>query len=263
MISGAVWPLLVRLAEDMNAQRRGVVQRWYGGNFRVEFKDIRPEDKEAQAAELKSNEPFYTLNELREMTGKEAFAKDDPRGMMLVAEIAKGAPLPGTPAAKLLEEAQAAKEEAEADKQVAAIEAGEMEEPGVEGDGEPLPDGIAPEEEAMPVKSVFFKDLLEEHKASGDPYLNEDPSRINTILTQQFATDDLKRWEAKALHDFKAKGRVWREFNSDTIPPDDMALIRVLLKDAQTAQEVKAAFRGVDIDAHAAEAVQWAQEAME
>jgi hypothetical protein len=33
MISGAVWPLLVRLAEDMNAQKRGVVQRWYGEDF--------------------------------------------------------------------------------------------------------------------------------------------------------------------------------------------------------------------------------------
>jgi sugar phosphate isomerase/epimerase len=50
LINGAVWPLLVRLAEDMNAQKRGVVQRWFGEQYRVEFKDIRPEDKEAKRA---------------------------------------------------------------------------------------------------------------------------------------------------------------------------------------------------------------------
>jgi HK97 family phage portal protein len=114
MISGAVWPLLVRLAEDMNAQRRGVVQRWYGEDMRVEFKDIRPEDKEAQRAELAAYQPFLLVNELREMVGQEAFPDDDIRGMMLVAEITKGAPLPGTPAALLLEDLQAEKDEAAA-----------------------------------------------------------------------------------------------------------------------------------------------------
>ena len=112
MISGAVWPLLVRLSEDMNAKRRGVVQRWYGEQYRAEFKDIRPEDKEAKRAELAAYQPFYTLNELRELTGQEAF--DDVRGLMLVAEITKGAPLPGTPAAQQLEDEAAAKMEAEA-----------------------------------------------------------------------------------------------------------------------------------------------------
>src|SRR6185369_2176536 len=67
MIAGAVWPLLVRLAEDMNAKRRGVVQQWYGENTRAEFKDIRLEDKEAKRAELTAYQPFYTLNELREL----------------------------------------------------------------------------------------------------------------------------------------------------------------------------------------------------
>ncbi len=111
MISGAVWPLLVRLAEDMNAQRRGVVQRWYGESYRVEFKDIRPEDKESKRAELTAYQSFVTVNELREMVGQEAFDKADVRGLMLVAEITKGAPLPGTPAALLLEEMQAEKDE--------------------------------------------------------------------------------------------------------------------------------------------------------
>jgi HK97 family phage portal protein len=135
MISGAVWPLLVRLSEDMNAKRRGVVQRWYGPDFRVEFKDIRPEDKEAKRAELAAYQPFLLVNELREMVGQEAL--DDVRGLMLVAEITKGAPLPGTKAAQELEDAQAEKD---AQAAAAAIEAngGEMS-TGEEAPAEPPP----------------------------------------------------------------------------------------------------------------------------
>ncbi len=233
MISGAVWPLLVRLAEDMNAQRRGVVQRWYGDQFRVEFKDIRPEDKEGKRAELTAYQPFYTLNELRELTGQEAFAKDDVRGLMLVAEVTKGAPLPGTPAALMLEDLQAEKDEAAAQEAAAQVEAGEIPDPTLE---EPLPDDIAPEEE-MPIEAAPVK-----------------------------AVDDLALWETKALHDFKRRGRVYRSFISDTIDADEHAAISAALKVAQSVQEVKAAFKksavdalldSVDKDARA-----WAEEAI-
>ncbi len=159
MISGAVWPLLVRLAEDMNAQRRGVVQRWYGDSYRVEFKDIRPEDKEGKRAELTAYQPFYTLNELRELTGQEAFDKVDPRGLMLVAEVAKGAPLPGTPAALLLEDLQAKKDEAAAQEAAAQVEAGTIPDPNAPPEApQALPEGpgsteaMPPESEAMPVE---------------------------------------------------------------------------------------------------------------
>lgn len=112
MISGAVWPLLVRLAEDMNAQKRGIVQRWYGEQYRAEFKDIRPEDKDLKMRELSTYQTFMPLGRLLTMIGEEPLG--DIRDEMLVAEINKGAPLPGTKAAQMLEDMQAAKMEAEA-----------------------------------------------------------------------------------------------------------------------------------------------------
>lgn len=244
MISGAVWPLLVRLAEDMNAQKRGVVQRWYGESFRVEFKDIRPEDKEAQRAELAAYAPMYTLNELRELTGQEAFEKDDPRGLMLVAEIAKGAPLPGTPAAKLLEDLQAEKDEAAAQEQVKQIEAGIIPDPTEEPP--PPPDGMGAEQ---------------------PPVEGQPPAPPEAVAGK--AIDDLELWERKALKDIKAKGRVYRAFESSSIDPDEHARISTALKAAQTAQDVRSAFKaddgGVDglIAEHLAGAMDWAKEAMD
>jgi HK97 family phage portal protein len=246
MISGAVWPLLVRLAEDMNAARRGVVQRWYGENFRVEFKDIRPEDKESKRAELVSVQPFYTLNELRELTGQEAFEPDDPRGLMLVAEIAAGTPLPGTPAAIMLEELQAEKDEAAAQEAAAAAEeAGGLEEELPDDamlEDEPLPDDIAPEDEA----------LMEEEAPIEDEFK---------------ALADLRAWETKALHDMKRKGRVYRTFESDVIDADEHARISAALADADSVEAVKAAFKrdAVDtlLDDVDADARAWAGEASE
>lgn len=241
MISGAVWPLLVRLAEDMNAARRGVVQRWYGENFRVEFKDIRPEDKEAQARELKAYEPFLTINDLREIIGRPALEDDDVRGLMLVAEIAKGAPLPGTPAAKLLEDAQAKQAEEEAQKQAAAVEAGDIPDP----NAPPPDDGTAPPDDGSA-------------PAEGEDAMPVDEGPIK-------AAHDLKRWEVKALHDLKSKGRVYRSFASPYIAPDEHARISAALKAAQTPAAVKAAFKGLDgrIEAELPGAVAWAKEAMD
>ncbi len=221
MISGAVWPLLVRLAEDMNAQRRGVVQRWYGDQFRVEFKDIRPEDKEGKRAELTAYQPFITVNELRELIGQEALDKADIRGLMLVAEIAKGAPLPGTPAALLLEDLQAEKDEAAAQEAAAQVEAGEIPDPTLETeapqaspDGSGATEGTSLEAEAMPIEEAPIK-----------------------------AVDDLALWETKALHDFKRRGRVYRSFVSDSISENDHLRISSALKAADSIQAVKAAFR--------------------
>lgn len=236
MISGAVWPLLVRLAEDMNAARRGVVQRWYGEQTRVEFKDIRPEDKEAQARELKAYEPFLTINDLREIIGRPALDKDDVRGLMLVAEITKGAPLPGTPAAKLLEDAQAKQAEEQAQQQAALVEQGLAPDPNAAP--EPPDDGTVPAEgeDAMPVDEAPIK-----------------------------AAHDLKRWEVKALHDLKSKGRVYRSFASPYIAPDEHTRISAALRDATTPVAVKAAFKGLDarIEAELPGAVAWAKEAMD
>lgn len=178
MISGAVWPLLVRLAEDMNAARRGVVQQWYGEDYRVEFKDIRPEDKEAQAKELRAYEPFLTLNDLREMIGKEALEDDDPRGLMLVAEINKGAPLPGTPAAKMLDDLQMAKDEADAQAAAAAMLAG---------------GGAMTDEEAPPAE---VPQILGYHIEQGVVSRNEARERLDLPPEDETKSQNLRNLQA-------------------------------------------------------------------
>lgn len=235
MISGAVWPLLVRLAEDMNAQRRGVVQRWYGEDTRVEFKDIRPEDKEAQRATLAAYAPFVTLNELREMVGQEAFDPDDPRGLMLVAEITKGTPLPGTPAAKLLEDLQAEKDEEEAQKQAELVAQGLAPDPMVADDGSAPPD---------------------DPNAPPPPPEEGAPPPVKAI-------DDMELWERKALKSFRRTGKAGVGFESSSIDPDEHERISTALKAADSPAAIKAAFKGVDglLDSVDAEARQWAEEA--
>lgn len=246
MISGAVWPLLVRLAEDMNAARRGVVQRWYGPDTRVEFKDIRLEDKEAQRAELAAYAPFYTLNELREKTGQEAFDKDDPRGLMLVAEITKGAPLPGTPAALLLEDLQAKKDEEAAQQQAALVEQGLVPNPNEPPPEEiPAPEGVPPEQGS---------DMAEA----------EAPAPLQAAAGK--AVSDLELWERKALKRFKATGRAAVGFDSDVIDAAEHEYISAALKAAQDVQAIKAAFKKRDavdtlLDSVDADARAWADEA--
>ena len=263
MISGAVWPLLVRLAEDMNAQRRGVVQRWYGESYRVEFKDIRPEDKESKRAELTAYQPFLTINQLVGMIGEEAYPKDDIRGLLTVAELTKGAPFPGTPAARMLEEMQAEKDEQAAQAAAASVEAGEIPDPTLEApiEGEPLPDDIAPEEE---VSMVGVKAL---ERSIKDMERSATDSMVQSVdaLMMNDPTHDLALWETKALHDFKRRGRVYRSFISDTIDADEHAAISAALKVAESAQAVKAAFKrnAVDtlLDSVDADARKWADEA--
>ncbi len=256
MISGAVWPLLVRLAEDMNAARRGVVQRWYGEDTRVEFKDIRPEDKEAQAKELKMNEPFLTINDLRQIMGKEALEDDDPRGLMLVAEVAKGAPLPGTPAALLLEDLQAKKDEAEAQKVAEQVASGAIPDPNAPPESPPEAGGGAvppPEAGAAPPPP-----------AEGAPPVPETKSAIVSDWPPH-SNADMERWERKALKSLRTRGKASVDFESDIIDPDDHARITQALKAAQDIAAIKAAFKqdatdalldDVDADARA-----WAEEA--
>jgi HK97 family phage portal protein len=149
MISGAVWPLLVRLAEDLNAQ---MIPRWYGKQYRAEFKDIRPEDRQLKLSELQAYSQFMPIKRLLEFIGQEPLG--DIRDEMLIAEINKGAPTPGSSPAQELEAEQQAKDEAAAQAQAAAIEAGQAEEPPpedapIEGEMEEP----APAEEELPIKA--------------------------------------------------------------------------------------------------------------
>ena len=252
MISGAVWPLLVRLSEDMNAARRGVVQQWYGESFRVEFKDIRPEDKEAQAKELKMYEPFLSINDLRAIIGKEELDENDPRGTMLVAEIAKGAPLPGTPAALLLEDQQKKKDEQQAKDLAAQVEAGT------------IPDPNAPPPAPTPA------DLPDNQDANAAPPADgsappEDGSGTAPADMPTKAIDDLDLWQRKAIKSFKARGKAAVSFASDSIDPEEHRRISAALKAAGDVAAIKAAFKrdAIDklIDSVDADARSWADEA--
>lgn len=130
MIAGAVWPLLVRLHEDLNA---GVVKRWWGEQYRAEFKDIRPEDRQLKLAEFTAYQAVLTVDELRELIDRDPIG--DVRGGMLVAEVAKGTPTPTSKPGQETEDAIAAMEE-EAD--AADAEAGMVEEEPM-AEGEPAP----------------------------------------------------------------------------------------------------------------------------
>ncbi len=107
MIAGAVWPLLVRLHEDMNA---GIIKRWYGEQYRAQFKDIRPEDRTLILKELDAHKSHWTIDELREADGKEPIG--DVRGLMLVAELAKGVATPASKPSQVTEDYLAEQEAA-------------------------------------------------------------------------------------------------------------------------------------------------------
>src|SRR5512138_3788167 len=221
MISGAVWPLLVRLSEDMNAGV-GIVKRWYGDQYRVEFKDIRPEDNDLKMRQLTTYQPFLIVNELRELIGQEPL--DDVRGLMLVAEITKGAPLPGTPAAQELEDAQAAKDEQAAQEQAAAIEAGTQPAP----EEQPPPEaGAPPTGEAPPVEGEVAP-----------------PPEEGAIVPMKAI--DMERWERKAIKSLRRFRRADVTFESNAIPLPEQVRIHDALKAADSVEAIKAAFKGRD-----------------
>ncbi len=267
MISGAVWPLLVRLAEDMNAKRRGVVQRWYGENTRVEFKDIRPEDRELQLREFTTYQAVLPVGRLLERIGEKPLG--DVRDEMLVAEITKGAPLPGTKAAQQLEDEANAKAEEEAQQQAAAIEAGEAELP-PEGEAPPEEGEVLPVEEEtaiVPMKAVSIASVF---SRSDIP-----PTKAEAVTTAGFAPGfafssadtDLEKWQHKALKSLRRFHKADVAFESDSIPLPEQVAIHAALKAADSVEAVKAAFKrdavdtlldDVDEDARA-----WAEEATE
>ena len=215
MIAGAVWPLLVHLAEDMNA---GMVKRWYGENFRVEFEDIRPQDKQLKLSQLQTYQGFLTINELRAEIDMEPL--DDPRGEMLVAEITKGAPLPATPAQEATDEYLAEQE---------------AENPPDAGVVPPAEEGAAP-----PV----------EQGAPGAPIEEVAPGEELPMPTK---AEDLRRWEAKALKGLKRFHRADVRFETTTIGEAEQASIHAALDLARTPEDVRAAFkatpRRVTVDA--------------
>jgi hypothetical protein len=204
---------------------------------------------------------------------------------MLVAEITKGAPLPGTPAAIMLEELQAEKDEQAAQEAAAAAEeAGGLEEELPEeealAEDEPLPEGIAPEDEGIveeaPVEDIPIKFMGRD----GKPMDAWTPSEVFTASVEAKAdydaagaesateAEDLKRWQRKALKWYKA-GKAMRllPFESGAIAYDTFTRVRDDLMEADSPDAIKAAFKrdAVDtlLDDVDADARAWAGEASE
>lgn len=223
MIAGAVWPLLVTLAEDMNA---GPMPRFWGDQYSAAFKDIRPEDRALKLQELQFYAQIETVNELRKRIGADDL--DDVRGLMFVAEIGKGTPLPATPAAEETE-AYLAEQEAAA----------------------------APEEEALPEEAAPPEDealLLEEEAVIPEEVPMEETKAVH-----------LDRWERKAIKSLKRFHTAAVKFESTAIPLPEQARITEALKAAQTVEDVRGAFKADDadtlIDAEWSEALKWARKA--
>lgn len=220
MIAGAVWPLLVRLAEDMNA---GVVRRWWGEQYRAEFKDIRPEDRALKLQELQFYSTIETVNELRERIGDDPL--DDPRGEMLLAEINKGSPLPATPASEETEDYLTEQEAANAP----------PEEEGVPPEGGDVLTEEAPVEE-VPVPEEAAK-TIPLSRAMRDDWRADDTT----------AALDMERWERKALKSLRRFHTAAVKFESLSIPLPEQEAIRAALAEATTPEAVKAAFAKTDL----------------
>lgn len=246
MIENAVWPHLVALSEDLNAQ---TVPQWFGKQFRAVFDDIRPRNRTAEIEEFKAYQAVKTVDELRAMIGDSPIG--DVRGDMLVAEIAKGTPIPATQASQETEDTIAEMEDA------AAEEAGVTEEEMAEDAGAmPLGAEEAPavDEEAGMMKASFG--------SLADLGVAPSAEDIDDMRAAEF---DLSRWERKALKGLRRFHSAAQPFESAAIDLATHARITAALKAAQTVDEVKAAFADVDglLDDVDAEARTWVEEAGE
>lgn len=220
MIAGAVWPLLVRLAEDLNAQ---TIRRWWGDEYRAEFKDIRPEDRQLKLQELQFYSSIEVINELRKRIGDDPL--DDPRGLMLVAEINKGTPLPATPAAEATEAYIEEQEAAVAEEGGAA--------PAPEEATPPVEEGTVPtEEEEPPVKSHSLLFLGKDGKPEPAMQPAVDLASTHRML-----------WERKALKSWKRFKKAAVPFDTSAIPLPEQERITLALKEAKTVEDIKAVFQ--------------------
>lgn len=68
VIENAVWPKAVLIAQNLTTQ---IARRWYGEQYIVRFKDIRPRNVELEIREREANKDTWTLNELRKAQNKE------------------------------------------------------------------------------------------------------------------------------------------------------------------------------------------------
>jgi len=264
MIAGAVWPLLVRLHEDMNA---GVVKRWYGEQYRCEFKDIRPEDRTLVLKELDAHKTHWTIDELREADGKDPIG--DVRGSMLVAELAKGIATPASKPSQMTEDYLAEQEASLPPEEEAAppdetlppdavlpAQAPPIGEAPAGGGG--VPEGVP---EGEPVKA------LKACPSCGET--SPDDAVFCIGCAKRFSRnrdEDIALWGRKATKALRAGKSAAVRFESTSIPADEHARISAALVKAQTATDVAQAFKATDetdslIDTEWDAAKEWAKAA--
>lgn len=232
MIENAVWPHLVMLGEDMNAQ---TVPVWYGEQFRATFADIRPRNRALEQSEFNTYKVVKTVNELRADLKLDPFEDDDPRGMMLLDELAKQAAIAGTPAAELI-------------------------------------DAAAPEEEEPDPTSMPPAELPEGDGADMEADDGSNPTDADQLAPEPDALDaegkaiDRRRWQTKAIKALREGRSAAVAFTPEHLTPEEVASLSEALKAAQTAQDVRAVFDGradTLIDAVADEAMRWARRVLE
>ena len=110
-IENAVYPHLVSLAEDLNAQ---IMHRYYDDATRAQFVEIRPRNVQLELQEHGAIAQYLTLDEMRARFQYPPIG--DVRGLMLMTEINRGLPMMGGAAALKLEEDAAKKTQAEEEK---------------------------------------------------------------------------------------------------------------------------------------------------
>jgi HK97 family phage portal protein len=211
MIENAVWPKLIMLAEDLNAQWGG---RWWAEEERVAFDDIRPRNRELELKEFSSWSTVLTVGELRKLIKYDALG--DYRDKLTIEELKKAMALPGTEASIEAEEA------------VAALEA-------AAGGGEEGED-VAPE--ALEAAPTLDEETPPE--GMGDaPALDAEPG------VEAAKAADLERWERKALKALKLGRRPAVPFVPDALGDGEAAAIRTALEAAESLADVRAAFKAV------------------
>lgn len=216
MIEAAVWPHLVALSEDLNAQM--LPAHYADPDLRVAFDDIRPRNVSLELEQFKTWQAVLTVNELRKLADMPDLPEDDKRGGLFVKEIEMGAAAPEEPAA---------------------------------ADPASMPPVEIPEDDAAPEE------------------IAEAPGEV--AADDEMKAADLRRWQAKAIKAVKAGKRPAVPFSSDAIPEDEAARIAAALGEAETADDVRAAFKADATEARAArlvsdtytEALAWAKAAME
>lgn len=217
MIENAVWPHLVMLSEDLNAQ---TIPQWYGDQYRAQFEDIRPRNRALEMQEFAAYSKVLTVNDLRAMIKKEPFAKDDPRGLMLLDELSKQSAIAGTEAAELIAEATP-EEEPEPTPDPTTMPPAELPDDPEQADGGNATDAdkLAPAPDALDVKAL------------------------------DGATLDLARYQAKAIKALKAGRSAAVAFTPEYLSTADVALLSEALNDAQSIPDVVAVFETKKKDA--------------